>query len=88
MRKSKAPPPSFDERGRILERTRAQKMARSSHRYVRGNTLQFSEWLASPAADGVPDGSAVWICGDCHVGNLGPIVNAAGQIRVHIRDLD
>jgi uncharacterized protein (DUF2252 family) len=88
MTKLKVSLPSFDERGLILERTRAQKMARSSHRYVRGNTVQFYEWLASPAASGVPEGPAVWICGDCHVGNLGPIVNAAGQIRVHIRDLD
>jgi uncharacterized protein (DUF2252 family) len=88
MRKSKASPPSFEDRKGILDRTRAQKMARSSHRYVRGNTLQFYEWLASPVADGIPDGPPVWICGDCHVGNLGPIVNAAGQIRVHIRDLD
>jgi uncharacterized protein (DUF2252 family) len=66
MRKSKAPLPSFEDRGAILERTRAQKMARSSHRYVRGNTVQFYEWLASPAAEGVPEGPAVWICGDCH----------------------
>jgi uncharacterized protein (DUF2252 family) len=88
MKKSKASFPASEDRGTVLERTRAQKMAQSSHRYVRGNTLQFYAWLASPAAAGVPEGPAVWICGDCHVGNLGPIVNAAGQIRVHIRDLD
>ncbi len=63
-------------------------MARSSHRYVRGSTLQFYEWLDSPMSDGVPDGPPVWICGDCHVGNLGPVANAAGQVSIHIRDLD
>jgi uncharacterized protein (DUF2252 family) len=30
----------------------------------------------------------VWICGDCHVGNLGPIANAEGHIDIQIRDLD
>jgi uncharacterized protein (DUF2252 family) len=30
----------------------------------------------------------VWICGDCHVGNLGPVANSAGQIEIQIRDLD
>jgi uncharacterized protein (DUF2252 family) len=88
MTKSKVVPPSFAEREAVLESTRTQKMAKSSHRYVRGNTSQFYEWLSSPTAVGVPDGPPVWICGDCHVGNLGPIANAAGQIRIHIRDLD
>jgi uncharacterized protein (DUF2252 family) len=63
-------------------------MALSSHRYVRGNTLQFYDWLASPAASGVPEGPPVWICGDCHVGNLGQVADANGRIRIHIRDLD
>jgi uncharacterized protein (DUF2252 family) len=88
MTKSKVGPPSFADRDAVLERTRTQKMAKSSHRYVRGNTSQFYEWLSSPSAIGVPDGPPVWICGDCHVGNLGPVANAAGQIRIHIRDLD
>jgi uncharacterized protein (DUF2252 family) len=63
-------------------------MARSPHRFVRGNTAQFYEWLASPAAPGVPDGPAVWIGGDCHVGNLGPVADATGRIRVLVRDVD
>lgn len=88
MKKSKVSPPHAADRDAILERPRSQKMARSSHRYVRGNTRQFYEWLDSPAAVGVPEGPPVWICGDCHVGNLGPVVNAAGEIRIHIRDLD
>ena len=27
-------------------------------------------------------------CGDCHVGNLGPVGNASGKIQIQIRDLD
>lgn len=73
----------------MLERTRQRKMARSSHRYVRGNTAPFYEWLEEHAlTTGIPDGPAVWICGDCHIGNLGPIADADGRIRIHIRDLD
>ncbi len=88
MSDPKVLPPQFEHRDAILELTRTRKMARSSHRYVRGNTLQFYEWLDSPLSDGVPDGPSVWICGDCHVGNLGPVANAAGQVRIHVRDLD
>jgi uncharacterized protein (DUF2252 family) len=62
-------------------------MARSAHAYVRGSTTKFYEWLeASPA--GVPTGPPVWICGDCHIGNLGPLANAKGHVAVRIRDLD
>lgn len=79
--------PEFEERAALLERSRTRKMAQSPHRYVRGNTAQFYEWL-SENANGVPDGPPVWICGDCHVGNLGPIAAANGKVRIHIRDLD
>jgi uncharacterized protein (DUF2252 family) len=30
----------------------------------------------------------VWIYGDCHVGNLGPVADAKGRIDIQIRDLD
>jgi uncharacterized protein (DUF2252 family) len=63
-------------------------MARSSHRYVRGNTTQFYEWLSASSAPAIPEGPPIWICGDCHVGNLGPVADASGRIRIHIRDLD
>jgi uncharacterized protein (DUF2252 family) len=63
-------------------------MARSPHAYVRGNTAQFYEWLRSERGNDIPDGPAVWICGDCHIGNLGPVADANGQVRIHIRDLD
>jgi uncharacterized protein (DUF2252 family) len=64
------------------------KMARSAHAYVRGNTTQFYEWLRRRGRAAIPAGPPVWICGDCHVGNLGPVANAAGQIDIQIRDLD
>ncbi|VXD00475.1 DUF2252 family protein [Sphingomonas sp. 8AM] len=73
----------------VLDASRALKMARSAHAYVRGNTAKFYEWLAgSSVAARVPDGPAVWICGDCHLGNLGPIANGDGRVEIQIRDLD
>ncbi len=72
----------------VLEATRNLKMARSAHAYVRGSTARFYEWLLSANGLKVPSGPPVWICGDCHVGNLGPIANAKGQIQIEIRDLD
>src|SRR6202049_2910736 len=63
-------------------------MSRSSHAYVRGNTVKFYEWLEGQKNGSIPSGPPVWICGDCHVGNLGPVANASGQIEIQIRDLD
>jgi uncharacterized protein (DUF2252 family) len=81
--------PSSTERHAILEANRMRKMARSAHAYVRGNTAKFYEWLeASPAAKRVPSGPAIWICGDCHLGNLGPLTNGDGRVEIQIRDLD
>jgi uncharacterized protein (DUF2252 family) len=72
-----------------LEAKRTLKMARSAHAYVRGNTVKFYEWLAaSPVAARVPAGPAIWICGDCHLGNLGPIADGDGGVAIQIRDLD
>jgi uncharacterized protein (DUF2252 family) len=75
------------QRGRALENLRNQKMARSALDYVRGSPTQFYEWLEKESA-AVPQGPQVWICGDCHVGNLGPVANAEGQFKVEIRDFD
>jgi uncharacterized protein (DUF2252 family) len=77
-----------DKRQAALTERRNLKMARSAHGYVRGNTEKFYEWLASDSSARLPKGPAVWICGDCHVGNLGPIANAKGRIEIQIRDLD
>jgi uncharacterized protein (DUF2252 family) len=30
----------------------------------------------------------VWICGDCHAGNLGPVAAVDGRVAIQIRDLD
>lgn len=63
-------------------------MARSAHAYVRGNTIKFYEWLETAAGRNLPQGPAVWICGDCHVGNLGPVADIEGRVGIQIRDLD
>jgi uncharacterized protein (DUF2252 family) len=67
---------------------RKQKMARSAHAYVRGSATRFYEWLQSLDAGTLPDGPPIWICGDCHLGNLGPVADAAGDVAIQIRDLD
>src|ERR1700728_3830113 len=77
-----------DDRERILTETRNLKMARSAHAYVRGSTVSFYEWLESSRRVKLPEGSPVWICGDCHVGNLGPLADTKGHVLVQIRDLD
>jgi uncharacterized protein (DUF2252 family) len=71
-----------------LTATRNLKMAASAHAYVRGSTVKFYEWLESAQHARLPEGPPVWICGDCHVGNLGPIASAEGKIDIQIRDLD
>jgi uncharacterized protein (DUF2252 family) len=76
------------DRQAVLEERRKLKMARSAHAYVRGNTLQFYEWLNAGSGDKLPQGPPIWICGDCHVGNLGPVANAEGKVEIEIRDLD
>jgi uncharacterized protein (DUF2252 family) len=76
------------DRQAVLEERRRLKMARSAHAYVRGNTLQFYDWLEAGSGDKLPQGPPVWICGDCHDGNLGPVANADGKVEIEIRDLD
>ena len=72
----------------MLYARRDAKMATSAHAYVRGNTKQFYDWLGSEAGKSVPQGPPVWICGDCHVGNIGPLADSDGNIEIQIRDLD
>ncbi len=76
------------DRAKVLNANRQAKMAQSAHAYVRGNTLQFYEWLRKHSAKSIPDGPPVWICGDCHVGNIGPLADSNGNIEIQIRDLD
>ena len=44
--------------------------------------------LESMVQGALPQGPAIWICGDCHVGNLGPVASSEGKVEVEIRDLD
>jgi len=74
---------SFDDRQTSLSQTRNLKIAQSSHRYVRGSTIKSYEWLDSASAK-IPAGPAVWICGDCHIGNLGPLADAKGRVAIQI----
>jgi uncharacterized protein (DUF2252 family) len=76
------------DRASLLERERTTKMARSAHAYVRGSTVSFYEWLDGLSRGALPEGPPVWICGDCHLGNLGPLAGAEGRVDVQIRDLD
>jgi len=78
----------YAERLKILEQAQRRKMAQSAHRYVRGSTVQFYEWLQRSQRQSVPDGPSVWICGDCHLGNLGPVANHKGKVEIEIRDVD
>jgi uncharacterized protein (DUF2252 family) len=79
--------PTPDQRADALRERQRLKMARSAQSYVRGSTARFYAWLE----DGdrrLPEGPQVWIGGDCHYGNLGPIANAKGDVAIQIRDLD
>src|SRR6202012_4320610 len=81
-------PPSPEDRSALLTLRRNAKMARSAHAYMRGNTVKFYEWLDSGAGKALPAAPPVGICGDCHVGNLGPLANVKGHVDIQIRDLD
>ncbi len=88
MKKSPFPPVRPDERHAQLNALRHEKMAVSAHAYVRGSTVKFYEWLESNQRISLPEGPPVWICGDCHLGNLGPIASVDGSLDIAIRDLD
>jgi uncharacterized protein (DUF2252 family) len=78
----------YHERSTVLQQRRNLKMASSVQAYVRGNTHKFYEWLGAAHSSNIPEGPPVWICGDCHLGNLGPLADTDGQIAIQIRDLD
>lgn len=62
-------------------------MARTAQTYVRGSTSKFYDWLAKDDR-ALPQGPTIWICGDCHYGNLGPVANTKDEVAIQIRDLD
>jgi len=76
------------DRVQALRLRQTLKMARSAHAYVRGSTVAFYEWLEQQKRGSLPEGPAIWICGDCHAGNLGPVAALDGRIAIQIRDLD
>jgi uncharacterized protein (DUF2252 family) len=76
------------ERMDRLAAERNRKMATSAHAYVRGSTTRFYEWLNNSKRLDLPNGPEVWICGDCHVGNLGPVASTDGELAIQIRDFD
>jgi uncharacterized protein (DUF2252 family) len=80
-------PETPEERAPRLASLRNLKMARSAHAFVRGNTVQFYEWLEN-GGRALPGGPDIWICGDCHVSNIGPVADLEGGIDIQIRDLD
>ncbi len=88
MRPLRVIKPNSSARRNILRSRQALKMARSAHAYVRGSTEKFYEWLESQKRGALPEGPPVWICGDLHAGNLGPLADAKGNVNVQIRDLD
>jgi len=75
-------------RAAALSTARDQKMAASPAAFVRGSTSRYYDWLKGLEGRSLPEGPAVWICGDCHLGNLGPVANAGGKIQIEIRDFD
>lgn len=76
------------DRAAELEAEQNRKMAASAHAYVRGSTERFYQWLEDSHHTALPEGPDIWICGDCHVGNIGPLAAAEGGIAIQIRDLD
>lgn len=80
--------PQPDQRVAVLTAARNAKMARSAHAYVRGNTARFYDWLESVERVALPEGPTIWICGDCHIGNLGPVADVHGELAIEIRDFD
>jgi uncharacterized protein (DUF2252 family) len=76
------------DRASRLKVQQTLKMARSAHAYVRGSTAEFYHWLEEQKRGSLPEGPPVWICGDCHAGNLGPVAAVDGRVEIQIRDLD
>jgi uncharacterized protein (DUF2252 family) len=80
--------PQPEQRIPALSAERNRKMAVSTHAYVRGSTVRFYQWLEDSHRAALPEGPNTWICGDCHVGNLGPVAGVDGSLAIQIRDLD
>jgi hypothetical protein len=66
-----------------LIKLRPRSCLTQRHAYVRGNTAKFYEWLEEKTMQ-FPSGPAIWTCGDCHSGNLGPIASREGEVDIAI----
>jgi uncharacterized protein (DUF2252 family) len=80
--------PETGREAELLRSRRLCKIAASPLSYVRGSTARFYEWLADFPPDALPQGPPIWICGDCHLGNIGALADSEGRVRMQIRDLD
>jgi uncharacterized protein (DUF2252 family) len=76
------------DRSRLLAAEQHRKMTASTHAYVRGSTTCFYKWLDAPNRPNLPEGPPVWVWGDCHVGNLGPVTSKDGALAIQVRDFD
>ncbi len=85
MKKRARYPTNPEQRTAVLNHRRNIKMATSASAYVRGSTQHFYDCLDGQS---IPAGPDIWICGDCHLGNLGPVADADGNIDIQIRDFD
>jgi uncharacterized protein (DUF2252 family) len=88
MKRQYKVPKTVEQRTLLLEQQRNLKMAQSAHAYVRGNTRLFYQWLAENSKAALPNGPPIWICGDCHLGNLGPVGSATGDVEMAARGSD
>ncbi len=80
--------PNVQQRSNALASRQKLKMARSPQAFVRGTTKHFYRWLGQEPTVSIPAGPPIWICGDCHFGNFGPLGSLQGDIRIEIRDFD
>jgi uncharacterized protein (DUF2252 family) len=80
-------PQSAEARRHALDAKRRLKMARSPHAFVRGRVDLFYDTVARGNI-ALPEGPTIWICGDCHLGNLGPVGNTKGKTAIEVRDFD
>ena len=63
-------------------------MTSSAHAYVRGNTRRFYKWVTGRTGRSLPQAPSIWIGGDSHVGNFGPVASKSGEVAIELRDLD
>lgn len=70
------------DRQRLLADRKQRKMGRSPEDFVRGTSDHFYAWLASAEGRRLPEGPPIWICGDCHHGNIGPVASRGGRVEL------